>query len=177
MHHVLNVVLKPWTVARSARPRPRNNFVRVISDIGRPGLSADGKTRSLPSRMYSARPSTSRACALSGTRCSAPDFMRSPGIVHVAACRSISAHVAPLASPDRAAVRTTNWKQSRVVRLAPESSMAAMHGRQFLIRQGPEVFADRWHFRQGRIYQFTRGVDLNMAVGHCEREDGPDSLP
>jgi hypothetical protein len=39
------------------------------------------------------------AGADSGTRCFRPDFMRSAEIVHVAASRSISLHVAPMVSP------------------------------------------------------------------------------
>ena len=44
----------------------------------------------------------------SGTRCSFPAFMRSAGIVHTRASISISIHVAPRTSPDRAAVKIAN---------------------------------------------------------------------
>ena len=70
--------------------------------------------------------------SLSGTRCSMPAFMREPGIVHVAPSRSISSHVAPLASPERAAVNTRNlrhcfaacevWDASTVLSADPTSS-------------------------------------------------------
>ena len=46
MHHVLNVVLNPCTVARSARPILRSNFVSVMSLRCRPGFRVDGKMRS-----------------------------------------------------------------------------------------------------------------------------------
>ena len=51
----------------------------------------------------------------SGTRCSTPDFIRSAGMRYSRASRSISAQVAPRVSPDLAAVRTVNHKQSLAV--------------------------------------------------------------
>jgi hypothetical protein len=45
------------------------------------------------------------ASLLSGTECALPAFILPAGIVHVAASRSISSHVAPMTSPERAAVR------------------------------------------------------------------------
>ena len=50
----------------------------------------------------------------SGTRCSAFAFMRSAGIVHVAAAKSTSSQVARRASPLRAAVSTRNSNSSFV---------------------------------------------------------------
>ncbi len=44
----------------------------------------------------------------SGTRCGRPAFIRSPGTTHRAAGRSISDHLAPRTSPERAAVRMVN---------------------------------------------------------------------
>jgi hypothetical protein len=45
------------------------------------------------------------ACDDRGTRCSVRIFMRSPGMTHSAASRSISAHRAPRVSPGLVAVR------------------------------------------------------------------------
>ena len=55
---------------------------------------------------------TAIAGAVSGTVCSLRPFMRSGGIVHTLAFRSISSHVMPRASPDRAAVSIKNRRQS-----------------------------------------------------------------
>ena len=59
----------------------------------------------------------------SGTRCSTFAFIRSAGIVHVAAGRSTSPHVAKRTSPDRAAVSTPNSNAS----LVPSHTLAALH--------------------------------------------------
>ena len=111
MVHVLKDVRKPCTVALSARPALRSTLVRVMSLSIRPGRSGDGKHSPEPSSSSRASINTSRAWALRGTRCSMPAFMREPGIVQVAPSMSISSQVAPLASPDRAAVSTKNFRQ------------------------------------------------------------------
>jgi hypothetical protein len=50
-----------------------------------------------------------------GTRCSRPAFMRSAGIVQTFEIKSISDHLAPSASPERAAVRIRNSKASAAI--------------------------------------------------------------
>ena len=52
-------------------------------------------------------------------------FMRSAGIRHSAACRSISFQVAPRASPDRTAVSTVNRRHAFTASLAEDASMAS----------------------------------------------------
>ena len=62
-----------------------------------------------------------RARSLSGTRCSRPDFIRSPGTVQRPLSRSISDQRALIASPVRAAVRIVNSSgSSRRSRLSPK---------------------------------------------------------
>ncbi len=108
---VLKLERKPWTVARSARPVSRSTFVSVVSESGLPGLSGDGKTSPEPSLSRLARTRTFNAASARGTRCSAPFFMRDSGKRHSFSSRSISAQVAPRASPLLAAVRIKNRKQ------------------------------------------------------------------
>ena len=48
--------------------------------------------------------------------------MRDPCILHVLASKSISSQVAPLASPERAAVNTRNRRQSLDDKDAPDAS-------------------------------------------------------
>ena len=63
----------------------------------------------------------SKARAASGTRCSRRAIMRDAGRVQVSDSQSISGQVASLTSLDRAAVRTRNSKESRVLRTAVDS--------------------------------------------------------
>lgn len=120
-----NALRKPWTVARSARPVFRSTCVKVMSDIGWPCFTDDGNIRPLPSDRGRARSSTSCAASLSGTRCSVPLFMRSPGMRHSHVPVSSSFHVAPRASPDRAAVSTRKRRHSLLARDALEASTTA----------------------------------------------------
>ena len=62
----------------------------------------------------------------SGTRCSTPPFMRSPGMVQVAVARSISARVARRVSDVRTAHKTVNSKASFTVSLESDLRRAAM---------------------------------------------------
>ena len=102
---------------RSWRPATLSTLVSVMSESASPCLSGDGKTRPLPSSKARARGDV----GLTAQRYSmlAPAFMRSPGIVHVADSRS---HVAALASPERAAVRTRNRRHSLDAGLAFDAS-------------------------------------------------------
>ena len=98
-----------------------------MSDIGAPGLAGDGNTRPDSSRKAAASLSRSTTCTLIGTRCSTLAFIRSDDIRHTSSLRSISSQVAPLASPDRAAVRTRNVKHNLTAveaRVPPISSSA-----------------------------------------------------
>ena len=61
-----------------------------------------------------------------GTRCSRPDFILSPGMVHTAPSISTSDQRASLASLVRAAVRTRNSKQARVVGRAADRRTASI---------------------------------------------------
>ena len=74
----------------------------------------DGKTNSPPLERCRASARTATARSLNGTRCSTPAFIRLAGTVQVADSRSISPHVEPRASPDRAAVKIKNSRQSVV---------------------------------------------------------------
>ena len=79
----------------------------------------------LQERQHLARSSVSIAAGDNGTRCSRPAFMRSAGMRHSAACRSISLHVAARASPDRTAVRMMNRRQLFSTSLAVHAAMAS----------------------------------------------------
>ena len=105
---------------RSRRAR-RNTGDRAAAPPERCG---DGNTNPDPSSSGLTSRSSATASTDSGTRCIFSDFMRSAGIVQVAASKSISSQVAPRASPDRQAVSTTNRKQAFAVSDARPLSMA-----------------------------------------------------
>ena len=121
--HVLNEVLKPWTVAVSARPLSRRSLVKVMSLSGLPDFIGDGNISPLLSSRAFALRRAPRAASDNGTRCSTPAFMRDAGMVHVRASRSISSHRAPRASPDRAVVSTSTRKHSLEARDAVDASI------------------------------------------------------
>ena len=72
--------------------------------------------------------STAKAASDNGTRCSAPPFIRSAGMVQRRLPRSSSDHVAPRASPERAAVRIRKRRQSFAAMPAVEASIVSMGG-------------------------------------------------
>ena len=95
---------KPCTVT-SASAR-RSTISIPILDRGFPGLRP-GNTNSLVHTSDNAW-TIARAPCERGTRCSRAPFIREAGTVQIAASRSISFHLAPSTSPDRAAVRIVN---------------------------------------------------------------------
>ena len=102
-------------IRESSRPRyqrPPAPGPRCGHGIGPPRL--DGKIKPSPRDSVSASHKIASARSLNGTRCSTPAFIRLVGTVQVADSRSISRHVEPRASPDRAAVKIKNSRQSVV---------------------------------------------------------------
>ena len=79
-----------------------------------------------PSRRTRACSSNSSAASDRGTRCSTPAFMREPGMRHSRHRGLVYfVHVAPRASPDRAAVNTRNRRHNLLARDALEASTVA----------------------------------------------------
>ena len=112
-------------VARSESPLSRRSFVNVMSLSVFPGLDGDGNTKSARLRSGRTDSSTSSAALESGARCSAPPFIRNAGMRHSWASKSISAQVAPRASPDRQAVNTTNRRHAFADTDARDASMTS----------------------------------------------------
>ena len=85
----------------------------VLIDKPRPGR-LPAKTKS-PSRTFACAFSSASAAGDSGTRCSRAALILDAGMVQVAVLRSISDHVAPVASLVLAAVRIVNSRQRAAV--------------------------------------------------------------
>ena len=88
-------------MAVSPSPMQRRVLPKVALPNGWLGFLPDGKTSGLSALRAAALLRMVRAGVLRGTRCAAPSFMRSAGIVHKAWSRSISLHVARRASVER----------------------------------------------------------------------------
>lgn len=100
-------------MVRSASPGLGSGFVSVMSVNGLPSLGGEGNTSPDGRRSGSTASSTATAAFDTGTRCSSPSFILVFGMRYSRASRSILSQVAPLASPDRHAVRTTNRRHAR----------------------------------------------------------------
>ena len=111
----LKLLLKPWAVVRLANGSVDSSLIRVRPSIGCPGFFGDSNTKWLALFSCRARRRIAMAWVLSGTRCSLLCFILSTGIVQMAWSRSISSHVAFVASLERLAVKTRNSRQSLVV--------------------------------------------------------------
>jgi len=105
LHQSENVDLKPCAV-RSPRLMRRSNIKNAMLLSGRRAL-APGNTKSLW-RTFCISARIESAVSDSGTRCSLPAFMRSPGTTHSRSTKLISSQRAPINSPVRAAVRMAN---------------------------------------------------------------------
>ena len=115
MLQALKLLLKPWAVVRLANGSVDSSLIRVRPSIGCPGFCGESNTRSLALFSSLARLRMAMAWVLSGTRCSLLCFILSAGMVQMAWSRSISFHVAFVASLERLAVKTRNSRQSLVV--------------------------------------------------------------
>ena len=94
-------------------PRHPRDADRLAALAGKHQRAAPSPSPRAASRISIARPE-------SGTRCSRFDFMRLAGIIQTLAGRSVSSHLAPRTSPDRAAVSTRNSNASLTAGVAPE---------------------------------------------------------
>ena len=116
----------------SSRFMRRSTAVSVMSERGL-WSRVLGKTMSVSASLVSFKDSSSCIAASdSGTRCSFPAFMRSPGTVHSLCSKSTSYQAIPRTSPERAAVRMVNCRASAPMPLCWRSS--AMKG--FMSRHG-----------------------------------------
>ena len=111
-----------------------------------------------------------------GTRCSRPPFIRSLGIVQVAASMSNSDHDAPRTSPERAAVRTRNSNASRAgsesLRFPHRPDRVAGLG----VMNGPEMPAPVADSRQRRRDGLTGGIVAAIPLRDCPLHDRADTL-
>ena len=155
---------------------PPTTAAAVIGEMGRADLSGDGKTSPLPSSNPRARPSTATAASDSGTRCSRPPFIRSPGIRHSFASKSTSAQVAPRASPDRAAVSTRKRRQRFTGQTRPRHLHGLQGGPNLPEGPRPEVRLDGRHGRQRALDSFPGHVLLDVAMRPAQPQRGVDPL-
>ena len=110
---------------RQRRTRLRSSLDGALSVNERPCF-VPGNIRSDPvSRMSMASDSAASAASGNRTTCGCPVFIRSPGIRHSCASKSISCHVARRASPPRAAVSRRKRKHSFSALVTADSSTAA----------------------------------------------------
>ena len=114
----------------------------------------------------------------SGTRCGFPFFIRSPGMIHVAAVRSISTQVAPRACLDLAAV----WIRNRIHRRGRERrdvGFDSLYG----VRHFPEVKAARklsftfGMVGQRRLYSVAGYVFPDVSGCPAMVQDRTNTLP
>ena len=166
----------PCTVARSARPTVRRIFVSVMSESGRPPTGEWNTSPDSP-RRGAASSSAAIAASLSGTRCSTPPFIRSAGIVHRQASRSISSHVAPLASPDLAAVSTRNSKHAFAATPALDAAMISSAAGTSRYGRARKLSPNRGHGGQRPVNALSGRVLVAVTVGDCPKHHGADLLP
>ena len=146
----------------------------VLPLSGRPDLP--GKTNSERGESARAAVSTSSARRASGTRCRLPVFMRSPGIVHVAASRSISSHRAPRTSPLRQAVRTSISNASFALASALDARTPVQRRRNLAVRQRPLVPDADVVLRKRRADGVSRRIVLSVSLRHRAVHHRPDAL-
>jgi hypothetical protein len=155
---------------------------RVMSERGLPGrllgkTSAPGSSEPLNGRAWAM---TFRASALRGTRCWRPAFILVPASVQTFASRSNSPQVAPLTSPDLAAVRTANRKASAPIPSADRSS-DIKSGTSFQGRAGVVTDAPGLGRRRQKVAQLPaprgRVGPRTPAMGGRVIKDRLDSLP